>query len=398
MSTQIPVNPAILRWAREVTGLSFEDVANKLKLKSITADTVSSWENGEGSPSYAQLEKLAYKIYKRPLAIFFFPEPPKEETPKQAFRTLPEQEIQRISPRIRYLVRQAKAMQINLDELYDGANPAQNQIVRDLKYLPNVSISNMATDVRKYLNVQLADQFQWRNPESAFKAWRKALEDCGVFVFKEAFKDNTFSGFCLYHDRFPIIYVNNSQPPNRQIFTLFHELAHLLFGTGGIDAPLEGYVHYLHGDDKWIEVSCNSFAGAFLVPDDDFDLRIKALSLDDNGMSELADIYCVSREVILRKLLERNLINKHYYKEKAEQWRKSAVKKEGSGGNANYTKRAYLGDLYLGLVFSRLYQKRITVEQVAEYLDVKVKNVPVMEGMLYQGVRTPRLQRKEVAA
>jgi hypothetical protein len=36
-----------------------------------------------------------------------------------------------------------------------------------------------------------------------------------------------------------------------------------------------------------------------------------------------------------------------------------------------------------------LYQKRITVEQVAEYLDVKVKNVPGMEGMLYQ---------KEVAA
>jgi Zn-dependent peptidase ImmA (M78 family) len=330
------------------------------------------------------LEKLAYEIYKRPLALFFFPEPPKEETPNQAFRTLPEQEIQRMPPRIRYLVRQAKAMQINLDELYDGANPAQNQIVRDLKYPPNTSISKMVADVRKYLDVQLADQFQWRNPESAFKAWRKALEDCGVFVFKEAFKNNTFSGFCLYHDRFPIIYVNNSQSPNRQIFTLFHELAHLLFGTGGVDAPLENYLNYLHGDDKWIEVSCNSFAGAFLVPDEDFNLRIKALSVDDNAMRELADIYCVSREVILRKLLDRNLINEHYYKDKVEQWRKSAVKRKGSGGNSYYTKRAYLGIRYLDLVFSRLYQKRITVEQVAEYLDVKVKNVPGMEGMLYQ--------------
>jgi len=384
MTTQIPVNPAILRWAREGAGLSCEDVAGKLKLKSITANTVSSWEIGEGSPSYAQLEKLAYEIYKRPLALFFFPEPPKEETPKQAFRTLPEQEIQRMSPQIRYLVRQAKAMQINLDELYDGVNPAQNQIARDLKYLPNASISGMVADVRKYLNVQLADQFQWRNPESAFKAWRKALENCGVFVFKEAFKDNTFSGFCLYHDRFPIIYVNNSQPPTRQIFTLFHELAHLLLGTGGIDAPLKDYVHYLHGDDKWIEVSCNSFAGAFLVPDEDFNLRIKALSVDDNAMRELADIYCVSREVILRKLLDRNLINEHYYKNKVEQWKKEASGKKGEGGNYYRTKRTYLGVRYLDLVFSRLYQKRINVEQVAEYLDVKVKNVPGMERMLYQ--------------
>ena len=333
MTTQIPVNPAILRWAREGAGLSFEDVAKKLKLKSITANTISSWENGKGPPSYAQLEKLAYEIYKRPLALFFFPEPPKEETPKQAFRTLPEQEIQRMSPRIRYLVRQAKAMQINLDELYDGVNPAQNQIVRDLKYLPNAPISRMVADVRKYLNVQLVDQFQWKNPENAFKAWRKALEDCGVFIFKEAFKSNTFSGFCLYHDRFPIIYVNNSQSPNRQIFTLFHELAHLLFGTGGVDTPLENYVNYLHGDDKWIEVSCNSFAGAFLAPDEDFDLRIKALSIDDNAMRELADIYCVSREVILRKLLDRNLINEHYYKNKVDQWKKEASGKKGGGGN-----------------------------------------------------------------
>ncbi|KKL56723.1 hypothetical protein LCGC14_2242570, partial [marine sediment metagenome] len=38
-------------------------------------------------------ERLAYEIYKRPLALFFFPEPPEEETPKESFRTLPQEEI-----------------------------------------------------------------------------------------------------------------------------------------------------------------------------------------------------------------------------------------------------------------------------------------------------------------
>src|SRR3989304_6401058 len=110
MSQSIPINPSVLRWARETAGVPVKDVARKLGRKSITAETVAAWERGEGSPSYIQLEELAYKIYKRPLALFFFPEPPLEETPQQAFRTLPEQEIQRMSPRLRYLLRQAETL------------------------------------------------------------------------------------------------------------------------------------------------------------------------------------------------------------------------------------------------------------------------------------------------
>ena len=85
MSEPIPVNPDMLRWARETAGLNVDDVVRKMKRKRVTAETVLSWENGEGSPSYPQLERIAYEIYKRPLALFFFPEPPQEETPKQSF-------------------------------------------------------------------------------------------------------------------------------------------------------------------------------------------------------------------------------------------------------------------------------------------------------------------------
>ena len=175
----------------------------------MTAETVAAWERGEGSPTYPQLETLAYEIYKRPLALFFFPEPPVEKTPKQDFRTLPEPEIQRLSPRMRYWLRQAQSMQLNLAELYDGVNPAEHQMVRDLKLAPDASISEMATNVRQYLNVELSDQLQWKSAEEGFKTWRNALEDCGVFVFKEAFRDDMVSGFCLYDAQFPVIYVNS---------------------------------------------------------------------------------------------------------------------------------------------------------------------------------------------
>lgn len=381
MSQPIPINPEILRWARETAGLSVEEVASKLQKKT---EIVAAWERGEGSPTYVQLETLAYKVYKRPLALFFFPEPPEEKTPEQAFRTLPEQEIERMSPRLRYLIRQAQSMQINLSELNDGVNRAERQIIRDLKFKPDVSISTMVSTVRKYLNVKLDDQLNWANAEDAFKKWRNAFEECGVFVFKEAFDNDAVSGFCLYDYQFPLIYVNNSKPHTRQIFTLFHELAHLLLGIGGIDTPLEEYIDLLDGDDRRIEILCNRFAGVFLVPDDDFNRRIKGVSIDDNIIRKLANLYCVSREVILRKFYDKNLVSGQFYEQKVEQWKKENKGREGTGGDYYRTKGVYLGERYLELVFSRYYQKRISTEQLADYLGVKPKSVPGMEALLFR--------------
>ena len=117
MSEQIPVNPGMLRWARETAGYTTEEVVRKFVRKRVTLDVVDAWEAGNSSPSYTQLERLAYEIFKRPLALFFFPEPPKEETPRESFRTLPQGEIDLLDPRLLYLVRKAKVMQENLREL-----------------------------------------------------------------------------------------------------------------------------------------------------------------------------------------------------------------------------------------------------------------------------------------
>ena len=69
---------------------------------------IEKWESGEDFPTYSQLEKLA-EIYKRPLALFFFPEPPLEAEEKQEFRTLPDFEIENLAADTIYALRQAKA-------------------------------------------------------------------------------------------------------------------------------------------------------------------------------------------------------------------------------------------------------------------------------------------------
>jgi Zn-dependent peptidase ImmA (M78 family) len=378
MNKKLPINLSVLKWARETAGIDINDVALKMKKN---ADVIKAWENGDTSPTYIQLETLAYDIYKRPIAIFFFPEPPDETSLKQSFRTLPEYEISQIPPHLRQLIRKAKAMQVNLAELNNNINPAKQRIVYDLRFESSITIDELTEKVRNYLNIPLTVQFDWEDNDEAFKTWRKIIENFGVFVFKEAFKDDNFSGFCIFDEVFPVIYINNSKSKTRQIFTLFHELAHLLFGTGGIDIRAKNYINMLTGNEKKIETICNSFAGEFLVPTYDFKNKSNKIKINDTSILSLARLYHVSREVILRKLFNLNKITQSYYEKKVKQWGKKAKdkKKRNSGGNYYATQNVYLSPNYLELSFSKYYQNIISIEQLSNYLNIKIKNITNLE-------------------
>ncbi len=385
MSDAIPVNGEVLRWARESAGLTIDEVVQKMNRKRITYEMIESWEQSFEAPTYSQLERLAYEVYKRPLAIFFFPEPPQEITAKQSFRTLPEYEIQRMPVKMRFLLRKAQSFQLNLYDLYDGVNPSEKKITKDLEFSTHISAKEMGEKVRQYINIDIETQNSFGNPENALKEWRKILEGFGLFIFKDAFQSDGFSGFCIYDDKFPVIYVNNSKPFTRQIFTLFHELAHLLFKTGGIDTKIEDYLDYLDGDEERIEIICNSFAGEFLVPSEHFYQKASGITVDDESISSLANIYHVSREVILRKFYDLDRIDQEFYSKKVREWRMAeSSASSGSGGNYYFTKGAYLGSKYIEKAFSQFYQNRITTERLADYLGVKVKNISGMESQLYR--------------
>lgn len=390
MSEQLPINPVILRWARETGGFDIDDVVGKLKRKRITSETVVSWEEGTSSPTYAQLERLAYEIYKRPLALFFFPEPPEEETPAESFRTLPQEEIDLLEPRLLYLVRQAKVLQENLRELFDGVNPAKKQVCSDITIRNSDILSDVAKAVRKYLGVGLNEQYALTTNDNALKYWRDILEKHGVFIFKDAFKDEECSGFCLYDDVFPVIYINNSQAKIRQIFTLFHELAHLLFKTGGIDLRHDDFVQRMRDPSKRVEVFCNKFAGEFLVPTEVIQPQIRNQIIDDNLLTQLAKKYSVSREVILRKCLDLNHITKAFYEAKVREWKEERFTrgKSGSGGDPYYTKGAYLGPYYIETAFGKYYQGAISKTQLADYLGMKEAHVSTFEGYVFHGGTT----------
>ncbi len=376
---KVSPNPEILKWARESSNWSAEDIAAKMGKP---VSVIECWESGQESPTYVQLERLAHDYYKRPVALFFFPKPPETENPKDQFRTLPGSEYRKLSPTILSIIRRAQAMIINLKELNDGPNPAEKHIVRTLRGFQPSDMVSAASETRLFLSVSLEEQVQWADDNAAFENWRAAFWNSGVSVFKDAFGDDAISGFCLYDTEFPVIYINNSLPKTRQIFTLFHELGHLLLETGGVAKVTDDHLWALSSHDRRIEVFCNEFAAVFLVPDHDFDPYVRGQSIEDGLVARLASRYSVSREVILRKLLDRNLVSKEYYESRAEAWiEESSLRKAARkpGGHFYYMKASYLGQQYLELAFSKYYQRRIDVYALSEYLGVKVNSIPSLE-------------------
>ena len=163
------VNPEILRWARERSGHSLEEVAHALK-KDVSV--VESWEAGERFPAIGQLEKLAYELYKRPLAIFFFPEVPEEKTPAKEFRTLPQFEIEKFAPDTLYALREARAMQLSLRDLTDGTNPAvssrsSNRVMPGTTVIMRLAISRQGSGPRAPRKIRRMLYWGWVSPYSA---------------------------------------------------------------------------------------------------------------------------------------------------------------------------------------------------------------------------------------
>jgi Zn-dependent peptidase ImmA (M78 family) len=366
----LPITPAVVQWARERAGYSMDDAVRHFK-------KIAAWEAGEALPTYIQVEQMAER-FKIPVAVFFFPKPPAVPPIEQSFRTLTAEDFAAIPRTVRLFLRRGQAMQLNLVELNDGKNPAGRVIPRDLKPTPNTSLGKIAADVRTYLGVSVEEQASWKSVDEALEKWREVFASkAGVYVFKDAFRAPNYFGFCLYDDEFPVIYINNSSAKSRQIFTLFHELGHLLFHTSGIDLLDDHFIDHLGNAEQKIEIICNGLAARVLVPDDLLDEMLKGTKIGRPLAAQLADHFSVSREVIYRKFLDRGLIGADEYGAAAKEWAAQMKPKDAeSSGNYYNSQHAYLGQRYIDLAFTRYHQHRFDRSQLAEYLNLKPKNLP----------------------
>jgi Zn-dependent peptidase ImmA (M78 family)/transcriptional regulator with XRE-family HTH domain len=372
-------NPRVLTWARERAGMSIDEAARRMGKE---GEVLRAWEAGEQAPTFLQLEQLADKVYHRPVALFFFPDPPTEEPAASEFRTVPEFDLDSLAPDTHYAIRDAKAFLLSIRDLAGGGHGGGRVIASDIRANLNTPTAELAGRVREYVGVTLEQQFSWATSSAAMSGWRDAVEACGVYVIKRSFKQSEIAGFCLFDREYPVIVVNNSHAFTRQIFTLFHELGHLLFGVSTIAKTGQGYVDRFAGDAQRIEVACNRFAADLLVPESALSSVMREAGSDASAIPAIADRFKVSREVILRRFLDQRLVDANTYARLVSEWAADVRSGEGDGGNYYATQATYLGKALLNLAFGQYHAGRIDLQQLAEHLNIKAANLGKLEAFL----------------
>jgi Zn-dependent peptidase ImmA (M78 family) len=149
----------------------------------------------------------------------------------------------------------AEGIQKTLVEL---DTPAATQLPR-FTASTDEEIDRFALAVRRHFDLSLEDQREAKDARAFYVVVRKKIEDKNITVLQDSFPREDGSGFCLAHATHPVILINTQkQTRARRLFTLCHELAHVLMGQTGISDP---FVR-----KNAVERRCNRFAASFLIP------------------------------------------------------------------------------------------------------------------------------------
>lgn len=377
------VNGEILRWAREFYNMTPDEAAQAI---GVDVSRYMSWENGTDHPTYAKLKKIS-AVFRKPSAVFFFPVPPDIQRIKGDLRTLSDAVVNRLSKNVIVQFEKAKAYQLSLRELYGD----RESIISRRSSFPS-DTEQLCEYLRTLFEFTIDAQKSRKSTKVVFEIFRERFYDHGIYVFKDAFKDNRISGICVNDDQYPVIIINNSMSFARQTFTLFHELYHLISDTSGVEIIRDEYYAELDSMQAEEERACDSFANAFLVPMSDFEQEIAKKALSDERIEELSYIYSVSKEAIMYKLYKMGKISSNEYNELKELFYGDVLrnqekgKEKGGRGNHYYTQLAYLGSRYTGDVFKQYYSGNVDSIRASEMLQSKVDHLPKLEKVYFRGM------------
>lgn len=386
-SAEAIVNPELLVWARSSLKIPLEVAARKI---GIAPERLADWEAGRARPTVVQLRMLAH-VYRRPLAAFYLPGPPADFRPLHDFRRRRRDVGETDVPEVEFSLRRAhqrRLIALDLLSLLDETAPAFN-MVATLDENPE----DLGKRLRAELRISPSMQQEWRQPYEILKGWRVAVESLGVLVFQASgVSADVLRGFSISEFPMPVIVVNSKDSPRGRVFTLLHELAHVLLRADGLCDLSEEDGHQSQQDER-VEVFCNHVAGAAYVPLGALlgHPRVGvhprgAAPWQDAELAELARSFGCSREVVLRRLLLADRTTPEFYRSKRAQFLSEYAQlgRRSSEGFVLPHVRALsnAGSFYSQLVLSGFHREKITSADVAEYLDIRLKHLPRIEAEL----------------
>lgn len=377
------VNPSILVWARHEMGLTTEEAAKAI---GISGSRLAACESGNDHLTFAQFRRAA-ETYRRPSAIFFLEQVP-SSLPLPDFRRVPENRDEPLSTELRLDVRriyQKRKAAIGLSEFgfkYDWA------YVRSIQSTQDPEKTGM--EIRNLLRIPQSFPRGIGGPYKAFNHWRTAIESLGTFVFMfHRVPVEEMRGLAIADRPYPTITVNRKDLPQARSFTLLHEFSHVLLGESTMCDISEQTREdtYL---SQMTEAFCNHTAGAALVPRTVLENNEAVLA---HGTSEewtekelqyLSSYFCVSREVVLRRLLVIGRTTRDFYRHKREEWANLPRFKKARVFAERVHERVLQTDglTYTRLVLNALENNAISAGDASELFGFDLKHLSALEQLV----------------
>lgn len=368
-SIHIEVNPAVLKWARESIAL------NKTKAcesSGLTAKRLQQLEDGEKQPTLEELKKLA-KTYKRTIATLLLKKQPKEKPLPKDCRTIDSKDHGKFNEKTLVAIRKARALVQSLVELKQDAGFA----IEPFRYSATMqtSAATLAQTLRREWGISEISEIE--NHNHAFEAYVEKVESLGVAVFQLSLAQDNLRGFSITDEIIPIIGIKRSgENATGKIFTLFHELGHVILNQGGLcDITLSP-------DSIKIEKWCNTFAAEILMPSEELlnTALIREQAITGKKEWSKMDLIAVGKKfhvgplAVLRCLLEKKLTSPTFYKEKHESWNKPGFGRAKKSEGRNIAKEAFKekGRTYVSLAFKAFDQNRIDLKDLSDFLGVRL--------------------------
>jgi Zn-dependent peptidase ImmA (M78 family)/transcriptional regulator with XRE-family HTH domain len=342
MADKAFITPNVLKWARESARMTEKTAAAKV---SVTVERFKEWEEGISQPTIRQAQTLA-KAYKRPFALLFLPEIPRDFQTLQDFRKPGSKALTTSSI---FIIREIQQKQAWISDVY-----SENQEDK-LSFVGRFSLKDnphkVAQDILTTLNINPASY----KSDSPIKEWIDAAEKNVIFISRTSFihsrlklDSEELQGFAIADPYAPFVFVNSEDWNAPQLFTLVHELAHIWIAETGISNEVEPDLKH---KDKFhpVELFCNEVVANALMPKD------MVLSFDTASFQTSKDVFKAAKSLgvssfaLLVRALNLNLISPQSYQKlrkqadidyadylRREAEKKARLKEKDKPGGPNY--------------------------------------------------------------
>lgn len=374
----IEVNYKVLVWARESLALNRNQASEKT---GISLKRLLQLEAGEKQITLDELKEFS-KAYKRTIATLLLKEPPKEKPLPADRRTIDSKDIGNFHEKSIMAIRKARALSQSYVELKQelGIEIPKFNFLASIKDQPQT----IAKKLRQFLN--LDELREIKNINHALEAYIEKVESLGIAVFQLNLTQDKVRGFSLTDEAIPIIGIKRGgEQATAKIFTLFHELGHIILNEGGLcDLSEKSTIEI----EKW----CNAFSGEVIIPTAEI-LQMgivieqrqagnKIWRLKD--LAVLGNYFHAGPLAILRSLLENKLTTSSFYNEKHQTWNKPTFGKAKVPEGRNLAKETIQekGKTYISLAFSAFDQNRIDMKDLSDFLGIKFSYIPKTRQLL----------------